>query len=344
MRRNNGREIREFILHNVSAHPGDVIKLVVDRFGITRQAANRHVKLLLDQGQLEATGATRQRRYSLKAVKKVFKVFPIAADLHEDEVWRRHYSELTSDMPRNVADICHYGFTEIFNNAIDHSEGTLIHAEFSVNAVSAALTITDDGIGIFEKIKRDFKLEDHRHAILELAKGKLTTDPKRHTGEGIFFTSRMFDEFSIGSGRLFFYHRAPDNDWLLEDQEKASEGTFVRMEISISSARTPNQVFDKYASEQDDYGFVKTKVPVELLRYGHENLVSRSQAKRFREIILDFSGVETVGQAFVDEIFRVFQAEHPEITIIPFSTSEQVQKMINRILGSGQKDSFKRIS
>jgi len=36
-----------------------------------------------------------------------------------------------------------------------------------------------------------------------LAKGKLTTDPKRHSGEGIFFSSRMFDEFDILSGGVF---------------------------------------------------------------------------------------------------------------------------------------------
>ena len=34
--------------------------------------------------------------------------------------------------------------------------------------------------------------------VWELPKsGKLTTDPDNHTGEGIFFTSRVFDEFEI---------------------------------------------------------------------------------------------------------------------------------------------------
>ena len=40
-------------------------------------------------------------------------------------------------------------------------------------------------------------LLDERHAILELSKDQLTTDPARHTGDGIFFTSRMFDSFDL---------------------------------------------------------------------------------------------------------------------------------------------------
>lgn len=42
------------------------------------------------------------------------------------------------------------------------------------------------------------------HAILELSKGKFTSDPARHSGEGIFFTSRMCDKFEILSKGLFF--------------------------------------------------------------------------------------------------------------------------------------------
>ena len=65
----------------------------------------------------------------------------------------------------------------------------------------------DNGVGIFKKIQTELRLLDERHAILELAKGKLTTDPKRHTGEGIFFSSRMFDQFDILSGGIFFTHK-----------------------------------------------------------------------------------------------------------------------------------------
>ena len=57
--------------------------------------------------------------------------------------------------------------------------------------------IDDDGEGIFKKIKNALNLLDEKQAVLELAKGKLTTDPSRHTGEGIFFTSRAFNDIFV---------------------------------------------------------------------------------------------------------------------------------------------------
>ena len=82
-------------------------------------------------------------------------------------------------------------------------------------------------------------------------------------------------------------------------------------------------------------------VPVRLALYEGERLVSRSQAKRilnrverFRYVILDFEGVDTIGQAFADEVFRVFANRHPEISIMAANESEQIGRMINRALSS----------
>jgi hypothetical protein len=47
-------------------------------------------------------------------------------------------------------------------------------------------TWMDHGVGIFEKIMKHFNLADAREALLELSKGKLTSDPRNHSGEGIF--------------------------------------------------------------------------------------------------------------------------------------------------------------
>jgi hypothetical protein len=44
--------------------------------------------------------------------------------------------------------------------------------------------------------------------------------------------------------------------------------------------------------------------------------------------LFDFKAVETVGQAFADEIFRVFAQGHPDIEIIPINATSQVQQMI----------------
>ena len=178
---------------------------------------------------------------------------------------------------------------------------------------------------------------------MELAKGKLTTDPQRHTGEGIFFTSRMFDSFDIISGGVYFSHSFGENkDWIFE-KEKFEHGTTVWMKLDNHTARRAEKIFDQYTSG-DDYGFHKTVVPVKLAQYGSDDLISRSQAKRlltrvelFKVVAFNFKDVETIGQAFADEIFRVFAKEHPGIELAPYNANSQVKRMIERARsGSGE--------
>ena len=50
----------------------------------------------------------------------------------------------------------------------------------------------------------------------------------------------------------------------------------------------------------------------------------------FKSVILDFKDVPYIGQAFADEIFRVFANEHPDIEILVLNANEEVAKMISR--------------
>jgi anti-sigma regulatory factor (Ser/Thr protein kinase) len=328
-------EIRQFILENVEDHPGDISTVTSGRFGITRQAIHRHISYLLQSGLLIANGTTRNRTYTPRSLADFSITLPLPG-LEEDKVWRNHVRPTLQDVPSNVLGICQYGFTEMVNNAIDHSEGKQITIQVKRTYKFIELWVVDDGIGIFTKIQKELRLDDPMHAILELSKGKLTTDAAHHTGEGVFFTSRMFDEFTMFSGKLFFAHIL-NEDWLLETKEEITQGTGVRLRINPKATRTVQQVFDQYTTE-DDHSFSKTNVPVFLATYGDENLISRSQAKRlltrferFREILLDFKNVESIGQAFADEIFRVFQNEHPEIHMVPINVNKIVQNMISRV-------------
>ena len=65
---------------------------------------------------------------------------------------------------------------------------------------------------------------------------------------------------------------------------------------------------------------------------------SRSKARqvltgleKFKTVILDFDKVPTVGQAFADEIFRVFKTKHPDIIIKPINMNETVAFMVGRV-------------
>jgi len=267
-------------------------------------------------------------------------IYSLNKGLDEDIVWRSDIFPLVRDLSENLIDIWHYGFTEILNNAIDHSSGTVAFIFISRTAASTTMIVCDDGEGIFKKIQRNLGLHKESHSVLELAKGKLTTDPENHTGEGIFFTSRMFDFFLILSGPVYFAHKFEIREDLLIKLEpfkpSLESGTIVYMEISNNIDRTTKQVFDSFTTD-DDYLFTKTVVPVLLAQYGDDKLFSRSQAKRllarvnkFKVVILDFDGVKSIGQAFSDEIFRVFSHSHPEIELGYVNANKDVQHMIKR--------------
>lgn len=327
------KEIRQFILENVEVHTSDITSVVSTEFGISRQASHKHVRASISDGLISAQGNTRNRTYKLKPLVD-FSIELLLAGLEEDKVWREHIRPLMNDLPSNVLNICQYGFTEMVNNVIDHSEGTKLKIAIRKSYRFIQMDIEDDGVGVFAKIQREFQLDGPLHAILELSKGKLTSDPDRHTGEGIFFTSRMFDKFYIVSDLLVFAYHESDADFLIENREYKFDGTGIQMLINPKSERTTQRVFDNFTTE-GNFGFSKTQVPVFLATYGDENLISRSQAKRllvrferFKEIILDFKNVNSIGQAFTDEIFRVFQNQNPTIHLTPINMSDQVQKMI----------------
>jgi anti-sigma regulatory factor (Ser/Thr protein kinase) len=332
----SGKEVREFILTRLPDHPSDIVKVAKKHFGITRQAVNLHMRELIAGGLVSEEGKTRAKKYRLARPTKLKFDLPVTPDLEEDRVFRERVKPFLGDLKPNVMDICAYGFTEMFNNVIEHSSATTvsIYAEIKDNLIE--IDVRDNGVGIFNKIQKDFNLENQRHAILELAKGKLTSDSSKHTGEGIYFTSRMFDTFYIFSGSLSFGSDT-EGDLLLEEKEDF-EGTRVMMKISLDSDRRMEEVFDKFTIAEEG-GFTKTQLAVILAQFEGETLISRSQAKRllarfdkFKEVLLSFKGVETIGQPFADEVFRVFNIEHPDIKLEWENTTEQVEKMIKRAL------------
>ena len=338
-----GEEIRSYILENLDKAGVEITKNVAERFDISRQAVNKHMRRLVNERCLTEVGKTRSRIYKLAPLSENSELYLRSPELSEDLTWSRAVKGWLGSLPDNVMGIWQYGFTEMFNNAIDHSDSSYISVRLRKTASTAEMLILDNGIGIFKKIQQQLNLLDERHAILELSKGKLTTDPTRHSGEGIFFTSRMFDSFNILSGGVYFTHEYGDpTDWILENPD--SPGTAVFMKLHNHTSRTVKKVFDQYSSG-DDYGFNKTVVPVKLAQYGNDKLISRSQAKRllarvdlFETVIFNFEGVPAIGQAFADEIFRVFALEHPNMVLHATHANSEVKRMVARARGGLEDD------
>jgi hypothetical protein len=335
--RARGEDVRKYIIDNVEKFPKEIARKTADKFGITRQAVNKHLRRLTNEKFLAEEGETKSRVYKLAPLLQWERSYPIDG-LGEDVVWRNDVAPALGLLPDNVRNIWQHAFTEMFNNALDHSEGKTISVMITKTAATTEMWILDDGVGIFRKIQKAMGLLDERHAVLELAKGKFTTDPRNHSGEGIFFTSRMMDEYEIFSGDVYFSHQwDKDYDYIANriNKKYVDGGTTVVMKLHNHTARTTTKVFDRFSSVEG--GFTKTVVPVWMAQYGDDQLVSRSQAKRmlarvelFKIVIFDFEKVKTIGQGFADEIFRVFASRHPEIVLDFMNANSAVKRMIDR--------------
>ena len=120
------------------------------------------------------------------------------------------------------------------------------------------------------------------------------------------------------------------------------------MKLANNADHTSRAVFDEFAPLEE--GFVKTLIPLkEMCPLGDP--VARSQARRilrrldeFEEIIFDFQGIEFMGQGFGDEVFRVFQNQHPKITLTVINANRSVEGMIRHVRRRGEElaDAFRQ--
>ncbi len=329
------QSIRRRALELISVDGHRIGTRLAQAAGLSRQVANGYLQSLLRDGLVSAEGTTLARVYRLRAM-DVARRYE-REGLQEDLVWRELIAPVVARLAQNVRDVWHYAATEMINNAIDHSGSQHVEVSVSMNALWTEVLVADEGEGIFLKIQRALDLHDPREAILELAKGKLTTAPEQHTGEGIFFTSRALDFFEIESHHLRFSHALRADDAITE-QAADTPGTRVRMRLANDSPRVMREVFDAF-TDPEEFSFDKTVVPLHLAQYEGEKLVSRSQAKRvshrferFKRVDLDFAGISEIGQAFADELFRVFANAHPQIRITAVHAGPAVAQMIKRAL------------
>lgn len=91
--------------------------------------------------------------------------------------------------------------------------------------------------------------------------------------------------------------------------------------------------------ESEDHCFSKRVILVKLIRQKDEGIFSRSQARRLltsfdgvKNVVLDFEDVSIIGQAFADEIFRVYANAHSDIKIDHTNANEDIKNMIKHVL------------
>ena len=334
LRREEKEKIKEFLLKTISIGENPY-KAMENNFEISRQTVSKYLNELVEKNYITKNSKGNYAINFYIFESKTYKNKNLEEDIVYDELIKKY----EIDKKNNVKHILVYAFTEMLNNAIEHSEGTEISIYYTENYFNIFVTIKDNGIGIFKKIVRDHNLKNENEAIFELKKGKLTSDAQNHSGEGIFFTSKVVDYFLISSFNKTFSSGSDEYFYNIEEnKEKCIKGTEVILILNKNTERTTKEIFDEYTS--DDFVFNKTKITVHLAKdyLGHD-FVSRSLAKRilmnvekFKIIILDFENIDNIGQGFADEVFRVFKNKNPDITIVPINMNEEIEFMINRAM------------
>lgn len=318
-------------------------KDIAKKFGISRQYAQRTLRTLVKEGSLIKLGSTKAAAYVLPKYAgtiewKFSKRFE-RQNLAEHEVIEdvEDRTQFRASLQENVRGIFEYAFSEMLNNAIEHSTSENVQVAAEKNDDFLTFWVNDFGIGVFRNVMQKRGLKSELEAVQDLLKGKTTTQPQAHSGEGIFFTSKVADIFSLESfGKKLIINNIV-HDIFIEKVKPSKRGTKVFFQIACDSQKHLNDIFRAYQTDPAEHAFDKTEVQIKLYTLGTVH-VSRSQARRvlsslekFKSIVLDFDKVPTIGQAFADEIFRVFKNTHPDILITPINMSETVRFWVERV-------------
>lgn len=317
--------------------------------GISRQAVNKHLKNLVLDGGVVKDGVTRGAKYRVatpdsdRPIFLTYKKKFLSCDLEEDAVFRdiALHLKLTQAASPAAASIAQYAFTEMLNNAIDHSGSEKCLVEAMLDEFTFQFRVRDYGIGIFYSVYDKFGLADEYAAVGEILKGKTTTMKERHSGEGIFFTSKSADEMYFWSHKTKLIFDNMKQDVFIESK-KNIRGTEVFFRINRRSRKKLENIFSTFAPEEFDFRFEKTRANVKLYQ---QDLVSRSEARRllhgldkFKKIILDFKGVKTIGQGFADEIFRVFVMNNPHISFEVVNLLPSLRPIVDHVVDNKTKE------
>jgi len=324
------------ILNVIAAQGFTTSPLLAEILDITRQGAHSHLRSMVDDGLLVATGNRRSTRYELAARRT--STYPIAST-SEDEIWGLEKIALRTLAPdaleKNVFRVLSFSFTEMVNNALDHSKGSTIVIRWFTTETDVAFEVRDDGIGAFASIRESFELENNFQAIGMLSKGKQTTAPDRHSGLGIFFTSRLVERFTLTANDYSWIVDNGINDQAIASLSVPRTGTVVRCAIPFDTDNDLNRVAAS-VSDPITSRLNRTSLKVDLFREGL--FVSRTEARLigarlegFEVVELDFTNVDFLGQGFADELFRVWQREHPETTLVVRNASPAITLMIDMV-------------
>jgi DNA-binding transcriptional ArsR family regulator len=230
MSRPQTESIREFILDCVSDHPKSVARQVAQAYGISRQAANRHLDALVDAGVLEQEGATRSREYRLRRMSLLNRELRVTPVLNAERLWDDHIAPVLASDRDSVRDLCRGAFGELIRNVVAHSQAQWITVSFAATARHIDITVGDDGRGIFARLAQRVGLSDP-HETAELMSRHANARSADFPATRLLLLARNFDSFVISSAGVSLAFDAAEEAWFLREDEAVSPGTRVALRL-----------------------------------------------------------------------------------------------------------------
>jgi anti-sigma regulatory factor (Ser/Thr protein kinase) len=335
MKRIDLERVTHWITAAALLRPDDLAGELQRRLAVGRASARRTLARLVDAQWLVRDGTPRRPHHRPGALRQVVRTYPLHG-IDEDTCWRADFGPFFA-FGAPVRRIVHHVFTELVNNAIDHSGGTRVTVSLRQTPTQAQLLVSDDGCGLFDRLSGAFGLADPAAAMLELAKGRLTSDTARHSGRGLYFSARLADVFDLHANAVAFQRRGWEGGRWQSGRGLNRTGTAVYAAVALDTPRTIEAVLAAHGGDAKAARFDRTSVPLQLIADAGA-LASRAQARRvaarlaeFRRVELDFAGITHLGHGFADELFRVQAAPAPGVEVVQVNMCAAVAAMVEGV-------------
>jgi len=332
---NSSGKIKQFILNNIPLHQKDIIYTAVNQFGISRQAALKHMNALIDNNMVMAYGKTRDRRYKLIPQVNYNKIIPIDSDFILHDVLQENFLIHLESLPKNIFQICEYSIEALVNNIVEHSQASNLYIKLFLTYSDLNIIISDNGSGLLDNIRSKLDLEIVELAALELAKGQITTDLLQNSGEALNTIFHLFDKVKVDSSGYGIVYVSNREQWDIKYSTQ-KQGTRVHLQINPNSNRTCDKIFQKLFNKKER----RIRIPISLLKEPNKNsLISKQQARNIfwnidsiTAIQFDFHNIDLIGPAFADELVRQSRSVNRDVIIEWVNHNNTIDLLMKRAL------------
>ncbi|MES2072266.1 MAG: hypothetical protein V4488_18055 [Pseudomonadota bacterium] len=223
-------EAASWVARAVVAHPAKLMQALAAHFGVGRTAAATLIARLVEDGYLLRSGAANSPVFA--AGKRRLLVDSYSLPVADPKaMWEQEFAPFLH-LSDEVAAAARVGFVSVVHNANRHARASGLYVVVEQSARQLEISLSDNGVGIFQKIAQKIKSKDLGLAVAALAAGQAANAVKRRATADILSLAAAFDELTVEANGLRFPAPKKKKNAALED-EMAVPGTSVFMKLAL---------------------------------------------------------------------------------------------------------------